>query len=499
MGVLLSKLSETVMAVVPVSILVLLLHFTVAPLPDHELTNFLIGAGLIILGLAVFLLGVDLAVTPVGENVGSALARSRNLPLMMGGGLVLGFFINVAEPNLLVIAGQVFEATGGAISIFSVVLLASIGVGLMIAIGLLRIIMQWPLNNTLLLFFGIICLLAVLSSNDLLGIATDTSGATTGSMTVPFILALGIGVSQVHGGKKAEEDSFGLAGLSTAGPMSAVMILIIIKGLDKVDGGLSESGANTTDTWTYLLEVVKGVVMDVTSAIVPLIIITIIAQFTLLKLSKRAFTRILIGFVYTFFGFILFLSGVNVGFMNAGKVIGEALANQSVPLVIAVGAAIGLLVILAEPSVHVLCAQIEDITAGAVTKKLILATLAIGVSLAIVLTLIRLAVPGAQLWHFLLPGYMICMVLSRMTPPLFVGMGFDSGTAASGPMTATFILAFTQGAATAWGGPSGLIDAFGVIAMVAMTPIICVQVLGIVANRKETKDDPAALSKAEER
>lgn len=499
MGVLLSKLSETVMAVVPVSILVLILHFTVAPLPGRELIHFLIGALFIILGLAIFLLGVDLAVTPVGTHVGGALARRRSLPLMMGVGLVLGFFINVAEPNLLVIATQITHATGGIISVISVVLLASIGVGLMIALGLLRIIMQWALNNLLLICFGVICLLAVVSSNDMLGIATDTSGATTGSMTVPFILALGIGVSRVHGGKKAEEDSFGLAGLSTAGPMTAVMILTLVKGLTDVSGDIPEAASAQPDLLPYLLGVFKGVLVDVTSAIVPLVIITILAQYTLLKLSKRAFYRILMGFVYTFVGFILFLTGVNAGFMNAGKVIGQTLAGQSVPLVILVGAAIGLLVILAEPSVHVLCAQIEDITAGTVTKKLILTTLAIGVSLALVLTLLRLATPGAQLWYILLPGYLLCMLLSRLTPTLFVGMGFDAGTAASGPMTATFILAFAQGAATAWKGTAGLIDAFGVIATVALIPILAVQLLGIIASRPKKRPSSVISPEAKER
>lgn len=487
MNVLISKLSETVFAVLPITLLVLLLHFTIAPLGTEGLLRFLLGALAIVIGLATFLFGVDIAISPVGQAMGRALARRRSLALLIAAGIVLGFFINVAEPNLLVVAGEINTVTGGQLATLFILVVASIGVGVMVAIGLTRIVMKVPLKNMLLVIFAGVTILAVIASNDLLGIAMDTGGATTGSMTVPFLLALGIGVSAVHGGKKGEEDSFGLTAIATTGPMFAVLAMAIFARITDLAGSPAAPEAPLPGIWLPFGAALLGQAKDVAMAICPIIVLTLIAQFTLMHLPKYAFRRMLKGFLYTYLGFVLFLTGVTTGFMSAGQVLGALVTERSIPLVIAVGAVLGLLVILAEPSVHVLTAEVEEASGGAIGRRMILIALALGVSVAIALSIFRIVTPGVMLWHLILPGYLLALLLSRITPPLFVGIAFDSGSVASGPMTATFILAFAQGAARAVGGQAGLVEAFGVIAMVAMTPIIALQIFGIIYGRKEAK------------
>lgn len=480
MRILLYKIWETILAVLPITVFVLILDYLWIPLGIQVLGQFLMGALLIIAGLSIFLFGIDIAISPVGNSMGKALARRKNLSLLIFIGVILGFFINIAEPDLLILASQIDEITGGLLNTWQILLVVSIGIGIMVALGLMRIVLQIPLKNMLMVMYGIIVILAIFTPRDFLGIAFDAGGATTGSMTVPFILALGMGVSGVHGGLKAEEDSFGLTAVASCGPMMAVFGMALVRRMQglSVQQGLVEN--INEGFFKPFLMVGQSMALEVMIAISPIIIITVIAQWCILNLSKQKFRRILKGFIYTYFGFVLFLTGVNAGFMNTGKIIGEALTELSPLMVTIVGGVFGLLVILAEPSVHVLTAQIEEATGGAIHRRAILITLAVGVSLAIVLSIVRILHPDIELWQLLFPGYLLALCLSRIAPPLFVGIAFDSGGVASGPMTATFILAFIQGISLAAGGEGNLISAFGVIAMVALTPLITVQLFGII-------------------
>lgn len=496
MDLLISKFKETLFSVLPVTLLVVVLNFLLVPMGTERLLRFLLGAGFIVIGLSIFLLGVDLAIQPVGNNMGSTLARRKNLPLLVIAGILLGFFINIAEPDLLVLAIQVEEVTAGLLSTMTILVVVSIGIGVMIALGLVRIVFQIPLRNMLFVLYAIIGILAFLAPNDFLGIAFDSGGATTGSMTVPFILALGLGVSSVHGGKKGEEDSFGLTGVASTGPMLAVFSMALLIGLQELSTDNAAEEEIITGVWGPFVHELGVMMQEILIAMAPLVILTIIAQYTLMHLSRRVFSRILKGFVYTYVGFVLFLTGVNAGFMDAGRALGEGLASYPDIVAILVGALIGMLVILAEPAVHVLTAQIEDITGGSISKKAILITLAVGVSVAIALSILRIVTPGVELWHLLLGGYAIALILSRFAPTLFVGIAFDSGGVASGPMTATFVLAFAQGVANYVGGDGGVLNAFGVIAMVALTPLIALQIFGLLYHWQEKRQERLAEEQA---
>lgn len=488
MNVLISKLKEVIFSVLPITIMVLILNFTVAPIGGELIGRFLVGAVLIIFGLAIFLFGAEIGIQPIGILMGSLIAKKKKIWVVVIFGFILGFLINAAEPDLQVLAKQVSQVTGGSISQVSLIVVVSIGVGVMVVVGLFRVLLKIPLSRLLTVIYIGILGLGLLSSDGFLGIAFDSGGATTGAMTVPFILALGMGVSSVQGGKQAEEDSFGLVGLASAGPMIAVLIMSIFNKIDQSAVNIVEGEVIARGILSPFLKIIPTLILEVTMTLTPLLVLFLIFQKLYFKLSKKSFTRILKGLVYTFIGFVLFLTGVNAGFMEAGSAIGYSAAASSTPwFVIPIGFVLGFAVVFAEPAVYVLNEQIEDVTSGHIKRSMILYALSIGVAIAVTLSMLRILVPSIQLWHYLLPGYAIAIALSYFAPPLFVGIAFDSGGVASGPMTATFILAFAQGVAEATPGANVLMDAFGIIAMVALTPLIALQILGIMYKKKASK------------
>lgn len=485
---LMQKLKEVVISVLPITIIVLLLNFTLVPIGTNLVGRFIVGAILIILGLAIFLFGVELGIQPIGTLMGESITKSKKLWVVLVFGFILGFFVNIAEPDLQVLAKQVSDVTSGVISQSSLLIVVSIGIGLMVSVGLGRIVFNFPLNKLLTILYGIILILGLIASPSFLGIAFDSGGATTGSMTVPFVLSLGLGVSSIRGGKESEEDSFGLVGIASTGPMIAVFMMSIFSKINELTGELPAHDIAELGIIAPFIHEMPKIIFEVTMALLPFLILFFIFQAFFFKLTKRQFSKILKGLLYTFIGFVLFLTGVNAGFMEAGTAIGHGIASlEKNWIIIPIGFILGFTVILAEPAVYVLNEQIEDVTSGHIKKKVILYTLAIGVAVAVSLSMLRIMSVNIKLWHFLLPGYVLSIILSHFAPKLFVGIAFDSGGVASGPMTATFILAFAQGAANAMEGADVLLDAFGVIAMVALTPLIAIQILGLIYERKASR------------
>jgi Protein of unknown function (DUF1538) len=489
LNVLVEKLKEVLFAVLPITFLVMVLNFTLVPLGPALLMRFIIGAILIVIGLTIFLIGVDVGVTPVGQSMGGMLAKSNKIWVVILIGLGLGFFISIAEPDLHILSGQVESVTSGLISKGSIVVVVSVGIGLLIAVGLVRIVYNFPLYKLLTILYLVILILAIFTSPEFLAISFDASGATTGALTVPFILALALGASGLKRDSKAsEKDSFGLVAIASTGAIITVMIMNIISKTDEITGSLESMHSDSNDVIAPFLHHSQFLIKEIFIALLPIVVTFLIFQFISFKMSKKRVKKIMLGFLLTFIGLVLFLVGVNAGFMDVGSEIGHSIASMdNKAYVIIIAFVLGLVTILAEPAVHVLTRQIEDVTSGYVKRKAVLATLSVGVGLAIALAIVRILVPGLQLWHYLLPGYLIALILSYIVPKLFVGIGFDSGGVASGPMTATFILAFVQGAAEAVEGADVLKDGFGMIAMVAMTPIIALQILGLVFKLKSKK------------
>ncbi len=472
--VLFKKLKESLISVLPIVAIVFVLNLT--PLVDFsttEIAAFLISAVFLIIGIGLFNLGADLAMTPIGEHVGSGLSKLKSAAILLSVCFVMGIFITVAEPDLAVLADQVkdFGIDGTAL-----ILTIGVGVGLFLVMAVLKIIFRKPLSSMLMFFYMLLfAFSAILLENGggaLIPLAFDSGGVTTGPITVPFIMALGVGIASTIGGKNSGENSFGLIALCSVGPMLAVLILGCMSG-GEVMGVIPNYPLDTAfgNVIHTLLETAKEVAL----ALGLIVLFFVILQFIILKLPKRKLIQITIGILYTLAGLVLFLSAVKIGFMPIGYKLGTELASNSV-LLILMSFVIGMVVVLAEPAVHVLNKQVEEITEGTVSRKSMMIALSVGVGLAICLSILRATIGFSVLWY-LIPGYAISLGLSFFVPGLYTAIAFDSGGVASGPLTSSFILPFAVGACFASGG-SILSDAFGIVAMVAMAPLIAIQLLG---------------------
>jgi hypothetical protein len=489
LNVIYSKLKEVLMSVLPIVTIVIILNLTLVPMEEGVMARFLLGSVLIIIGLTIFLFGVELGITPIGVNLGTTLAKSGKLWFLIITGLILGFFISIAEPDLHILADQVDMVTGGLLSKLLILLVVSIGVAVMLTLGLVRIVQNFPLHIMLTIVYGIILALAVLMSPEFLAISFDSSGATTGALTVPFILGLALGVSKMKkDSKSSENDSFGLVGLASTGAILGIMVMSLIFRVGEISGEVDVEVVGSSIVGVFLTKL-PIIAKEIAIALLPILIIYIFFQITSFKMSRSNVRKVLFGILFTFLGLVLFLLGVNGGFMGVGRVVGYELASlDHMGYIIGVAFILGMVTILAEPAVYVLTHQIEDVTSGYVRRNIVMATLSIGVALAVSLSIIRIIVPQVQLWHYLLPGYLISIILAHFAPELFVGIAFDSGGVASGPMTATFILAFAQGAAQAIPHADVMVDGFGLIALVATTPIVALLILGIIFKVKSKKE-----------
>ena len=487
------KLLEALQAVLPIAAIVLVLCFTIAPVSPSILLCFLLGAAMIVVGIMFFTLGAEMSMTPMGERVGAVITKSRKLPVILGIGFLLGFLITISEPDLQVLANQV-----PSIPNRTLILSVAAGVGLFLVFAFLRMLIGISLPKLLVLFYGMIFLLAAFVPKEFLAVAFDSGGVTTGPMTVPFIMALGVGVSSIRG--DAADDSFGLVAMCSIGPILAVLILgIVFRASDStyLPPVLPEV-SDSVELWQLFHVSLPTYLEEIAVSLLPIIVMFGIFQFVALHMDRRSLGRIAVGLAYTYVGLVLFLTGANVGFMPAGNYLGQVLAGQSFRwIIIPIGMLIGYFIVKAEPAVYVLNKQVEEVTDGAISAKAMGTALSAGVSISVGLAMVRVLTGISILW-FLVPGYVFAIGISFVVPKLFTAIAFDAGGVASGPMTATFLLPLAQGACVAVGG-NIVTDAFGVVAMVAMTPLITVQLMGLVAQlrtRKARRLQPAAMGAA---
>ena len=486
-----AKMKEALVAVMPIVVIVLLLSFTIAPLSPSILLSFLLGAVLVMVGMMFFTLGAEISMTPMGEKVGAKMTQSKKVRLIIFLSFVLGVIITISEPDLQVLAGLVPSIPNGTL-----ILAVAIGVGLFLVVAILRMLLGIALPHLLVVFYVIAFVMMFLVPADFRAIAFDSGGVTTGPMTVPFIMALGVGISAIRNDRHAANDSFGLVALCSIGPILAVLVLGLIYSPSESDLGSVVSNLQIEDTvelWQMFAHELPAYMGEIAVSLLPIVVFFGLFQIASLKLEKRHLIRILIGLVYTYIGLVLFLTGANVGFMPAGSYLGSVLAGEWFRyLLIPIGAVIGFFIVKAEPAVYVLNHQVEDLTDGAISAKAMGISLSVGVAASVALAMTRV-LTGIPILYFLIPGYAIAIGLSFFVPKIFTAIAFDSGGVASGPMTATFLLPLAQGACAAVGG-NLVADAFGVVAMVAMTPLITIQIMGVIHQVKHHKRASSAVS-----
>ena len=474
-----SKTTEALVSVLPIAVIVVVISLTpLVGLSASEIVVFAISAVFLVLGIGLFNLGADMAMTPMGSHVGEGLTKSKRVGVLLSVCFVMGVFITVAEPDLSVLAGQVGAVINGTLLIVAV----GVGVGIFLLLAVLKIVFKKDLTALLMfsytVLFALCALLIENGKGEYLPLSFDSGGVTTGPITVPFIMALGVGISMAVGGKNASENSFGLIALCSIGPILAVLILSLTASgsmeyriADVMENGIgAESGR-------FLLEIMG----EVARSLALIVVFFFILQFAVLKLPKKKIIQIVFGIINTFLGLVIFLFAVAAGFMPVGYKIGRALAENNSVVLTVFAFVIGMVVVLAEPAVHVLNKQVEEITVGAVSKRQMMIALSVGVGVSIGLSVIRI-IFGFSILYYLIPGYVISLGLSFFVPKIYTAIAFDSGGVASGPLTSGFILPIAIGACVALQGKTEVLSyAFGVVAMVAMTPLITIQTLGFRA------------------
>ena len=468
---LVRQLKEVIISVLPIVVLASLSSLLLGVMDASELCRFLFSSVLVIIGLTLFLSGVDVGLLPIGNRIGSALTRTRSLAIMLSVAVVLGIIITIPEPDVQVLAEQVRRANP-AVDQTVLVWAIAIGVGIFLSVSLARTVLHWPMKIVLLISYAVIFSIAAFNEDFFVSVAFDSGGATTGPLSVPFIMAVGMGVAALR--KHDAESEFGYVALSSIGPVCAVLILgLVFKG--DAATGTAESAEAALTLGALMLTKFR----EVGVSLMPLIAVCVVMQIFVLKMPRTETIRMAFGIAYAYLGIVIFFTGVEYSFSDVASQLGSALSAISPMLLYAVGFLMGLAVVLAEPAVMVLTEQVEEVSSGRISKKAMLFTLALGVGCAVVLALIR-TVHSLSIWTFLLPGYALIMLMMIKTPGLFSAIGFDSGGVATGPMSSTFLLPFAIGASSSG---ASLSASFGMIAMIAMMPILLIEVLGVVYQR----------------
>ena len=484
-------------SVLPITAIVFLLSVTIAPLEPGTLVLFLFGAVLLVIGMGFFTLGVDMSMLPMGEGVGAVLSGKKRLLIPVLLYFLLGVLSTMAEPDLTVLANQI-----SAIPNMVLILTVAVGVGLFLVVATLRVRWGVPLRRLLLLFYGVVFLLAAFAPANFIPVSFDSGGVTTGPITVPFIMALGLGVASSRSDKNAASDSFGLVALCSIGPILSVLLLGIVYQPDKAEQQLAAipEVADTAAAARYFVHGFPEYFKEVAAALLPIALVFALFQLFTRKFRRGQLLRIVSGFAYTYLGLVLFLCGVNVGFMPAGQYIGTAVASGSRPwLLVPIGMLIGFYIVKAEPAVAVLTKQVEEVSNGSISQRAMGNALSIGVCVSVGLAMVRV-LTGLNIMWLLVPGYAVSLGLTFFVPSIFTGIAFDSGGVASGPMTAPFLLPFAMGACSAVGGDL-MTDAFGIVAMVAMTPLVTIQVMGLssqVSHRLALRRQRVRLERVED-
>jgi len=474
------KINEALSSVLPITIIIFLLSVSFVPIPIGTTVMFIVGASMLIVGMGFFSLGADMAMLPLGEGVGAAFFRLRKLPLIAFISFLIGFIITIAEPDLQVLADQV-----PSIPDVTLILTVAAGVGFFLVVAIMRIIFKVALAHLLLLFYLMVFAVSRFTPSDFISIAFDSGGVTTGPITVPFIMAIGVGLATVRSDKNSMDDSFGLISLCSIGPILAVMLLgMVFKPTEAAFSSVQDYDIYTTrDVALAYAHSLPHFVREVLFAFAPIVLFFMFFQLVSRYFSKRQIPKILIGFVYTFIGLVLFLTGVNVGFIPVGHLLGSQIAATSYKwALLPLGALIGYYIVAAEPAVHVLNKQVEEVSNGAISQKAMNLSLSIGVAISLALSMLRILTSMSIYW-LLIPCYAIALALTFFVPKIFTGIAFDSGGVASGPMTTTFLIPMAIGACESVGG-NVLSDAFGIVAMVAMTPLVTIQIMGMIYTRQ---------------
>lgn len=502
-------LKEVFLSSIPLAAVIIAVCGFIAPMESaFDYLKLAVGYVCVVFGQALFLVGLDSSILPIGKMVGKSLIKLKKMALIVFFGLLFGLLATVAEPALAVLARQthmVMPAVNETVFIW----ITGAGIGLFVGFSLYRVVRDMSIKTVFAALYIAIFLAVIFVPEQFVALAFDGSGATTGDVSVPFILSIGLGISVTMSKHKTNDDTFGIIGIASAGPILAVFLYGII--LRAMRGGtLPPAGVYDPGAAESFVEIVLSNLGGVALALFPVVLVFIPFQFFLIRQSKKEFVKVLLGTIPVYIGLLIFLSGIDFGFAFAGKYIGEVFLDPARPggfkwLLLIVAFVLGAAITLSEPAVTVLGEQLEEITNGHIRKMTIRLTLAIGIGVASVLSIVKILTQVNILW-FLVPLYAAALIMMKFTSRLFVGLAFDSGGVTGGALTSAFLTPLTLGVAQAVAATAGgaaqsvLTNGFGIIAFISVTPLIAVQTLGIIydllikkAHRKSAEEEFADL------
>lgn len=487
-----SKLRESFFLIFPITIAICVIALCFGINDINVFLVLSVSAILLILGMSLFLIGADTSMSELGQNIGATLSKSKKIWLMVLLSFAMGFVITFAEPDLMVLATQVKNFSTLS-SVWLFILVVSLGVGMFLMLAILKLLFKWKLSTILIISYALIFILSFFVPQQFMPLSFDSGSVTTGPISVPFLVSFGLGLSAVRGGNN-QDDSFGLIALCSTGPILSVMILSMFLGQNPSTGVGDTIVANAITMQNFgqsFLHYIK----DVAIVIAPLIIIFLLFQIFAFKFPKQQVKRTIVGFILTYVGVVLFLTGIECGYMNLGLLLGETISNLSNNWIsLPIGLVLGALAILAEPALQVLKKRVEDITGGVIKQKVILISMSVGVACAVSFAVLQ-ALLGFNLLFVLLPVYIICLSLAVYNTKLFTAVAFDSGGVATGAMAVSFILPFVTGLS------AENANGFGTVGLIAAFPILTMQILGmiykIMLKRANNKEVEAKKSKVE--
>lgn len=478
---------KSIKSIVPITFIVLIISVSFY---DASLINlipsFLIGAVLLIIGMTLFNIGADISMLEMGSKMGNHLTKKKSIWFILVMSFIIGVLVTIAEPDLRVLASQV-----PSISSELLISLVGVGVGIFLLIATFRMLFQFNFSLLLAIFCVITFIIAFFSKEEFIPLAFDSGGVTTGPLSVPFIIALGTGLAASRNDKKRKEDTFGMIAFCSIGPIIVVLILgIIFQAKAGYNQYIIPNYASVGEIVRMFLNSFPDYLFEVLLSLSPIVVLFFVYNFVFLKLKKKVLKKIILGLIYTFVGLSLFFTGVNVGFMPMGYMVGKILSNKVI--LVPISMLLGYFIVVSEPAVLILTEQIEEITNGNIKRKVLNVALSIAVAIATGISILRV-LTGIPIMWFLLPLYAFALLMSLFVPHMFTAIAFDSGGVASGAMTATFLMPFVIGVAEALGS-NVLTDAFGLIALVATMPLVVVQAVGIIykikTSRKVDYSDP---------
>jgi len=438
--------------------------------------SFLFSSLILIIGSALFTFGAELSLILIGNKIGKNLVKSNKISLILVVSFIIGTVITIAEPDLIVLAEQITS-----LSSITLILLISLGVGLCTLLAAARSLFSLNLNVMLFIGFIIIFFLVFYVPSSFIPFAFDSGGVTTGTMSIPFLITLGIGLVSNRIDKKSKEDSFGLISLASTGPIIMVLLLGLFFNSGQsfsFDNSIYENFA-FSNYITQLVYCFKTVIL----AVLPIIIVFLIYSLITKNVNKREIHKIILGLVLTIIGLTLFILASNVGFLNMGYYLGTTITLSNFKYVlIPIIMILAFFIAIAEPAVIILIDQIKVLTEGSISEKSLKLALALGVSIAAGLSVFRVFT-GTPFFYYAIFGYGLALLLTFFIPKVFTAIAFDVGGATGGSLTTTFLLPISIGACSALGG-NIYQDAFGLASLVSLIPIITIEMVGVLYQIK---------------